>query len=285
MLLNRVLKPRNKKCMFRNKEGELSVGRIIGWSVVGLFVLIIIFGSFGTVGAGERGVKTRFGAVTGSILNPGLYLKMPFVEGVQKIDVQIQKEQTTAEAASSDLQNVKAEVALNYQLDSSQVANIYRNIGDNDAVNNKIIAPAMQEVVKSVTANYTAEQLISKRQDVTNSIQTQLTAKLQTSGILVDAFNVTNFDFSSSFNQAVEAKVTAEQNALAAKNKLDQVQYEAQQRVAEADGEAKAITIQQQALNAVGGQAYIQLQAINKWDGKLPQYMTAGSATPFVNVK
>lgn len=269
--------------MFKNKEGNVSVPKTIAWSVVFLFGLILFFGSFGTVGAGERGVKTRFGAVTGEILNSGLYLKMPFIEGVEKMDVQIQKEQTTAEAASSDLQNVKAEVALNYQLDSAQVANIYKNIGDNDALNNKIIAPAMQEVVKAVTANYTAEQLISKRTEVTSAIETQLTVKLQGSGIIVSAFNVTNFDFSPTFNAAIEAKVTAEQNALAAKNKLDQVKYEADQRVAEADGEAKAIAIQAQAIQNQGGAAYIQLKAIEKWNGVLPQYQLSGTM-PFINI-
>lgn len=157
-------------------------------------------------------------------------------------------------------------------------------MGNNDLVKTKLIDPALQEAVKSVTAKYTAEQLITKREEVTSAIQVQLRNKLQPSGIEVDGFNVINFDFSTSFNAAIENKVTAEQNALAAKNKLDQVKYEADQRVAEADGEAKAIAIQAAAIQNQGGAAYIQLKALEKWDGKLPTYMLGGSSVPFINI-
>lgn len=101
---------------YRKADGDVNVPKIIGHSIAGLFILILLFGTFGTVGAGERGVKTRFGAVTGSVLNSGLYFKLPFIEGVEKMNVQNQKEQTVADAASSDLQTVKAEIALNYNL-------------------------------------------------------------------------------------------------------------------------------------------------------------------------
>lgn len=267
--------------MFRNKEGELSIPKIIGWSVGSLFGLILLFSTFGTVGAGERGIKTRFGGITGAVLSPGLYIKTPFVEGVTIMDVQIQKEAADLSAASKDLQTVTSKVALNYHLDPSKVAGLYRDVGVE--YNARLIDPALQESLKSSTAQFTAEELIQKREQARQVVKDLLTEKLAPHGIMVDEFNVVNFQFSPTFESAIEAKVTTEQNALAAKNKLDQVKYEADQRVATADGEAKAIAIQASAIQNQGGAAYIQLKAIEKWDGKLPVYQLAGT-TPFINI-
>ncbi len=252
---------------------------IIG-GILGFIVFVIILGSFTTISAGERGVKTRFGVVVG-VLDPGLHFKTPLIEKVTKLDVQTQKEQTEADAASSDLQTVKATIAVNYNLAYEKVGDLYQRLGADYSA--KVIDPAIQEVVKAVTARYTAEQLITKRAEVTDDIQSQLSTKLASSDILVTGVSIVNFDFSKTFNEAIEAKVTAEQNALAAKNKLDQVKYEADQRIAEAQGEAQAIKIQAEAIQHQGGAEYVNLKAVEKWDGSLPQYMM-GSSVPFINL-
>lgn len=274
--------------MFKNKDGEVSVPKIIGWSVVAIILVTLIFGSFGTVGAGERGVKTRFSGVTGTVLQPGLYFKLPLVEGVEKMNVQIQKEAADLNAASKDLQTVTSKVALNYHLDPSKVVSVYRDVGYD--YNIRLIDPALQESLKSSTAKFTAEELIQKREEARQNVKDLLVEKLAPHGIVVDEFNMVNFSFSPSFETAIEAKVTTEQNALAAKNKLDQVRYEADQRVAAADGEAKAIAIQAAAIQNQGGAAYIQLkglevqsEAIKKWNGILPVYQLSG-VTPFINL-
>jgi regulator of protease activity HflC (stomatin/prohibitin superfamily) len=134
--------------------------------------------------------------------------------------------------------------------------------------------------VKATTAKFTAEELITKREEVRDAIKGLLTEKLAGTGLKVEQLSIINFDFSTSFNNAIEAKVTAEQNALAAKNKLDQVKYEAQQAIEEARGKASALQIEAQAINT--NPQIIQLRAIEKWDGKLPQ-VTSG-ATPFINI-
>lgn len=249
--------------------------------VIVLFALITLFSSFGTIDAGNIGVITRFGKVVGEV-QPGLYIKEPFVESVTAMDVQTQKDQTDASAASNDLQSVTATVAVNYHVEPQDAPTIFQNIGPDYA--ERVISPAIQESIKSVTANYTAEQLITEREQVRQDIISLLTTKLQNYGVKTDSLNIINFAFSDEFNTAIEAKVTAQQDALAAQNKLAQVQFEADQAVAQAKGEAQAIQIEAQAIQAQGGAAYIQLQAINKWNGTLPQYMTAGSVTPFVNV-
>lgn len=254
----------------------------IGIVAVIVFVIAATFSTaLGTVPAGFVGVETRFGAVVGT-KQPGLFAVIPFVENVVPMNVQTQKDQTDATAASNDLQSVTATVAVNYHVLPSDASTIYSNIGADYA--DRVISPAIQESVKSVTANYTAEQLITEREKVRDAILALLTSKLQTYGVQTDSLNIVNFAFSDTFNAAIEAKVTAQQNALAAQNKLQQVQFEAQQTVATAQAQAKAIQIQAQAINSQGGADYVNLQAIQKWNGVLPTQMVPGSSVPFINV-
>lgn len=259
-----------------------NIGKYIGFGILGFIILVLLFGSFGTISAGNVGVKTRFGKVLGTI-PPGLYFKMPFVEGVTQMDVQTQKDQTDATAASNDLQNVTASVAINYHVENQDAATIFSNIGADYA--DRVISPAIQESIKSVTANYTAEQLVTEREKVRDEILALLTTKLQVYGVQTDSLNIVNFAFSGTFNDAIEAKVTAQQNALAAQNKLEQVKYEAEQTVTSAKAQAEAIQIQAQAIQQQGGANYVQLQAVQKWDGHLPTQMIPGSSVPFLNLK
>lgn len=264
------------------QKGLQQVSSKMVWNVFGLLLLAVVgLSMFGTVSTGQRGVKTRFNAAVGSV-KEGLYFKLPLIEHVEKIDIQTQKEQVDAEAASADLQTVNTTVAVNYNLEASKVIELYVQIGTD--YKTRVIDPAIQEVVKAVTANYTAEQLITKRSEVTEAIHNSLAARLSPYGILVSSVSIVNFNFSPSFNEAIEAKVTAEQNALAAKNKLDQVKFEAEQRVTIATAEAEAIKIQVRAIENQGGQSYVNLKAIEKWDGKLPNQMIPGGSVPFVSI-
>jgi regulator of protease activity HflC (stomatin/prohibitin superfamily) len=192
------------------------------------------FSPFGTIAAGERGVHLRFTAVTGKVFGEGLYFRIPLVESVQKMDIKIQKLETTAAAASKDLQTVHSMVALNFHIDPERVSKIYQSVGLQ--YRERIIDPAMQEAIKGSTAKFTAEELITKREQVREDIKNQLRSRLREHDVLVDEFNIVNFEFSKIFNEAIEAKVTAEQQALAAKNKLEQIKFEADQKVAEARG-------------------------------------------------
>jgi len=257
---------------------NLSIGLIV--TAVLAFILILAVWPFGIVGAGERGVLLRWGAVTGKIFNEGLFVRIPFADRVVVMDVKIQKEEVLATAASRDLQTVESKVALNYHIDPTRVANIYQDIGV--SYSTRLIDPALQESVKSTTAKYTAEELITKREEVRDAIRAHLVTKLEPRGILIDDFNIVDFQFSASFNQAIELKVTAEQSALAAKNKLEQIKFEAEQQVAEARGKAEALRIESAALQS--SPQILQLRALEKWDGKMPSVMGDG-ATPFVDVR
>lgn len=244
--------------------------------VLGLFVtfLIVILFPFTIINAGERAVVTQLGAFN-RILGPGVHLIIPLVEKVEAFEVRTQKEQTEASAASKDLQTVNAVVAVNYNIDPGKIGDLYVNIGPE--YKSRIIDPAVQEVVKAVTARYTAEELLTKRAIVTDEVQTQLAERLVKNFIQVSAVSIVNFNFSASFNAAIEAKVTAEQNSLAEKNNLAAAQYQAQ-----------AIKVKSEAAN---NEKYIELQrleveraAVEKWNGVLPTQMIPNATLPFINL-
>lgn len=259
---------------------EFNVGKLIGLIAIGFFVLTIVFSSAYIIKAGERGVLLTFGKASDVAIGEGLHFKVPFAQKIVKMDVKTQKYEAKAAAASSDLQTVTTDIAVNYHLTPEAVPRLYREIGiDYQA---RIIQPLEQEVVKATTATFTAEELITRREEVRLHIKNLIHERLAPRDIIVEEVSITNFDFSPSFNAAIEAKVTAEQNALAAKNKLEQIKYEAEQRVTQATAEATAIKIQADAIQSQGGLEYVQLQAITKWNGVLPQF--TGGAIPFIQV-
>ncbi|NTU69216.1 prohibitin family protein [bacterium] len=266
------------------EEKELSFGQVFGLVLGGLAVLFILipllWSTWGTIKAGERGVRLKMNAVVGTV-DEGFYWKLPYIESVKTMNVQVQKDEVDASAASKDLQTVSSKLAINYNLSPEYVANIYKTVGrDYKAV---IIDPKVQESVKAVTAKYTAEELITKRELVRDEIKNLLREKLSPYGLVVSEVNITNFDFSKSFNEAIEAKVTAEQSALAAKNKLEQVKFEAEQRITTAKGEAEAIKIQAAAIQNQGGAEYVNLKWVEKWNGQLPSTVL-GDSVPMINL-
>jgi regulator of protease activity HflC (stomatin/prohibitin superfamily) len=196
------------------------------------------------------------------------------------MDVKTQKYEADLSAASKDLQTVSTKIAINYRLVPESVPVIYKTIGTN--YRESVIYPLEQEANKAATAQFTAEELITKREQVREMMKINLQEKLTSRGIIIEEVSIVNFDFSKSFNEAIEAKVTAEQNALAAKNKLEQVKYEAEQRITQATAEAEAIKIQSQAIQQNGGTEYVQLQAIKQWNGVMPQ--VTGGVMPFIDV-
>lgn len=264
------------------------IGKIVATAVSVLVLLIIIFGSFGTVGAGERGVKTRFQAIVG-VIEPGLYFKLPLIEHVTIMDIRTQTVSYEREeplfSASKDLQDVKIATLVNYHIDPAKVATIFQQYGTTESYEANVIRPMVRDTVKAVASEYTAEELVIKRSVFNDRATTVLVSLLAPKDVIVERVNITNFEFSESFTQAIEAKVTAVQNAEAAKNKLEQVKFEAQQTIETAKATAEAQRIQAQSLAAQGGEDYVALKAIEKWDGILPIQMIPGSTVPFINLK
>jgi len=249
--------------------------------------LILVLGSFGTVDAGEIGVKTRLGNVVGTV-EPGLYFKLPIFEKVRKIDVRTQavvyERENPLTAASSDLQDVSIATVTNYHVDPAKVVELYKQYKTLDNHEQKVIRPIVRDTVKAVSAQFTASELVTKRQEFAEAVSAKLNERLNGAFIVVEQTNITDFKFSEEFTRAIEAKVTAVQNAEAAKNKLEQIKYEGEQKIVSAKAEAEAIRIQSQAINSQGGADYVNLKAVEKWNGVLPTQFVPGSALPFLKL-
>ncbi len=254
---------------------------------VGILIFTaLLTASFGQVPAGYRGIVLQFGAPTGQVLNEGFYTVFPpYIKTVELMSVQIHAYEAPAEAASRDLQVVKTQVTLNYTLDTSALVRIYRELRHEYV--DRVIRPAIQEAVKATTARFTAEELITKRPEVREAIEQSLSQRLQRFGIRVVAMSITDFDFSEAFNAAIEAKVTAQQQALKAERDLQRVRLEAMQQIERAKAEAEALRIQKQNVTPELvrlRQIEAQLKAIEKWDGRLPTVVSAGAPVPLLDV-
>jgi prohibitin 2 len=218
-------------------KSDDKAGRI--FSIIGASAIIIgiFLTSFIIVPAGNRGVLLRFGKVEG-IKAEGLNVRIPLIESVELMSVRTQLYESDATAASKDLQDVTAKIAINYRVDPSRVGYIFQTIGMRYI--DVIAHPAIQETVKEITAKFNAEDMILKRAEVKDAIVNALTTRLSQRDIITESINITNFEFSPEFTNAIEDKVVAQQNALQAQNKLEQVKVEAQQAKAKAEGEANA---------------------------------------------
>lgn len=267
-------------------------GKVSGkWVKRGFFVIIILFllfaaTPFAVVPAGNRGVLTTFGKVDDTVYTEGIHWRWPVAQKMHLVDVRIQKGEGEGEAASKDLQVVHTKVAVNFHLKQDRVAETFRNVGNLDAVESRLILPAVQEAVKAATARYTAEELITKRPEVRDAIRMALNERLVKHDVIIDEFSIVNFQFSKSFNEAIEAKTTAEQLKLKADRDLQRIRVEAEQKIASAEAEAKSLAMQKQEVTddlLKLREIENQRRAIEKWDGRLPTYI-AGGAVPFIQV-
>lgn len=252
--------------------------------LVGIVLFLFILKPWVQVGAGQRGVVLNFGAVQDIVLEEGIHFRVPFMQEVILMDVKIQKEETDAASSSSDLQDVDLAVALNYNVIPDKANVVYQTIGTEYSA--RIIDPAIQEVMKAVSARYTAEELITKRPLVSSEMKEALTKRLLEANINVVAFSIINFSFSQTFTDAIEAKQTAEQNALKAKRDLDRIKVEAEQTIAAATAEAEALRLQKMNISPdliELRKIEANLKAIEKWNGVLPEVTGAG-AVPFIGV-
>ena len=277
--------------MAKPLDGETNIGRIFAGIVLCFVILVVLFGSFYTVTAGYRGVVLTFGKASPVASDEGLHFKIPIIQKVVKMSVQTQKYEADATAASKDLQVVSTKIAVNYHAVPERVPELYSLIGL--GYEDRVIQPNVQEVLKATTAEFTAEELITKRPEVKAKVHALLRDRLLSRGIVSEDISITDFDFSDSFNQAIESKVTAEQLKLKAERDLDRIRIEAEQKeaqaigernaaIASAEGESQAIKIIDQELKKSPN--YLEWLKINKWDGVLPKATGAG-AVPFIDIE
>jgi len=253
--------------------------------IVAVFIIIaLFFRPWVQIGAGQRGIVLNFGAVQNQVLGEGLHFRVPVMQEVVLMDVKIQKAETDTTAASADLQDVTSRVALNFHVVPDKANVVYQKIGIQ--FKERIIDPAILEVVKAVTAKYSAEELITKRPAVSDAMRAALMERLIENNIAVDAFSIVVFSFSPVFTEAIEAKQTAEQLALKAKRDLDRIKIEAEQKIAAAKAEAESLRLQRANISPdliELRRIEANMKAIEKWNGILPQ-VTGGGAIPLIGL-
>lgn len=229
-----------------------------------LLALVISFGCFRTVGAGEVGIITRFGEVN-RVAESGLVLKLPFIEGMVKMETRVQKREVKTDAATKDLQEVRGSIAVNYILTNENALRVYKELGVDYM--ETVITPILHESFKQGVSGYTAEQLMANRTEVKVVIQEMLEQRLNGYGITVVDANLTDLNFSDEFNAAIEQKAVMQQEAERARQELEKVKIEAEAKVAQAKAEAEAQRLQQQTLT----DNMIKKMWIERWNGVLPQ--------------
>jgi len=258
-------------------------GAGIGLGALGIALVLVfligIFGSFTQVGVGEVGIVKHFGAIDPShpdIFDPGIHTKVPFRDDVVIFDTRIQKEQVEAFAASKDGVTIHSTIAINFHIDATKAPLILQNIGPN--YRERIVDQQIQQAFKDVTAQYAGLELIQKREEVAIKARTTLKDKLTPYFIVVDEFTIPNYEFPKEFNDAILATQVANQQNLQAKQLQEKARTEAETALIVAQGLANAQKAQATTLTP----EYLQLQAITKWDGKLPLYLTPNTPLPFI---
>jgi regulator of protease activity HflC (stomatin/prohibitin superfamily) len=245
-------------------------------------VIVFIFESFTVVPAGHVGVQVTLGEVNPTPLSEGVHFVNPF-SSVKNVEVRVVKaELKGSSAGTKDLQVVHTDIVVNYRIAGQQAAHMYKEFGLD--LENKILLPSANEAFKAVTAHYTSEELVTKRGEVSKTIHETLQEKVAKYGLTVSEISLVNFGFSGEYQKAIEQKVIATQQKQKAEQDLERIKVEAASRIAQAEGEAKAIAIQAQAIQSNGGQQYVQLQWIEKWDGKMPNTVVNGSQGMMLNV-
>lgn len=260
---------------------EQSTKRIIRWVIIGivaLFLLITLFNSFKTIPTGYVGIKTRFGQVQSTMLNEGINFKIPYVEKIVLMDCRTQKTEYTMEASSKDLQKISNfKVAINYNISKDTANQLYREVGvDYKSI---IVEPAIQEAMKATIANYTAEELITKRNEVSAFALESLYDRLQDKGIQLTSLNIIDLSFSKEFDAAVEKKQIVEQQTQQAKYELEKAKVENEKKIENAKAEAEVMKQQNAEITDKTlelKRLEVQQKLIEKWSGNLPTTM-AGS--------
>ena len=277
----------NQTVRVRDSKGDIVNDTVFPFRKLALIpfifpLVVFLFEMFTVVPAGHVGVQVTLGEVNPTPLTEGVHFVNP-VSSVKNVEVRVVKADLKgANAGTKDLQVVHTDIVVNYRIAGNQAAHMYKEFGLD--LENKILLPAANEAFKAITAHYTSEELVTKRGEVSQTIHQTLQEKVGKYGLTVSEISLVNFGFSGEYQKAIEQKVIATQQKQKAEQDLERIKVEAASRIAQAEGEAKAIAIQAQAIQSNGGQQYVQLQWIEKWDGKMPNTVVNGSQGMMLNV-
>lgn len=245
--------------------------------VSAFFTLILFTMSYTSIDAGQVGVVKRFGRPVDEV-HPGAHFLIPYADAVTRVTVQTRIVKPSEDAVSHDLQMVHTEVTLAYHVDPTYATEVLVNLNDDAEV--RIITPAILEAIKATTAQYDVQNLIGKRAEVRDKIEDYVKARLAPYHIVAESVSITDFRFSKEYEQSIESKVVAQQQAEKAQNDLTRIKVEAEQRVAKAEAEAKELKLQREQITP----ELLQLRMIEKWDGQLPTTIMGSGAVPMFDM-
>lgn len=274
-----------KKFRFVAEEGE----RDFDWSInipvfigYGIVALILIFGSFFTVPEGQKALITTFGKASDHIYGAGMHLKLPLIQSVKRFDVKTIRADYTTETYTKDIQTAKIRVSYSYNLIANDIVATYKEYGND--WQERILYPNLEQAVKAEVGTWNADTMVANRDKVAENILTSLKGRMISHNypVSITNFQMINIDYSNQFEQAIEKKVIAEQAALEEANITKQVEQRAKQKVVDAKAEAESMRIRANAL--AQNPKLVSYEAVQKWDGKLPQIM-AGNSTPILDLR
>lgn len=290
--------------MFKDKNGQLSIGKIVATVVVLIIAISICTSCFTVVPAGHTGVVVNMGRVSETVLQEGFHFKAPFVQEIVQIDNRVVKLEVATDAFSKDLQTVSTVLAVNYRIAKDMSYSIYKEIGS--GFEEVLVTPAVNEVLKAVVAQYTASDLVASRSEVSVKLDEELNEKLNSWGIFIEDLNIIDWDFSEEYIAAVEAKQVAEQNLIKtqteqqeqiviaeaeAEKKRISAQADSDSAIIAAKAEAERIRIESEATAEANriiaeslNDAVLQNKTIEKWDGQLPRVTMGEGSTPIISV-
>ena len=263
------ISPNNKK-----------IGRYFLWGVLALFAILVFFSSFYTIRSSERGVLSTFGKMSDEVIDDGLHMKIPFIQTIKRVNVQQKKFDGKENSYTRDVQTSEVEYTINYDLVRENVSKLMKNVGDD--YHNRIVVPFIRSSMKQSFGNFAATEIVENRDAVRREIEESLRQTLDSNYFMNIQFQITNIDFDDDFETAIKEKQVAEQNALKAKNVTIQVEEQAKQTKIKAQAEAEAMSIKAAALES--NPKLVNYEAVQKWDGKMPQYML-GNSVPFIDLK
>lgn len=262
------------------KIKDMSVGQIALLALLALVVVITVFSSFYTIKSTERGVLSTFGKISPGVIEDGLHVKIPFIQTVKKVNVQQKKFDGKENSYTRDVQTSEVQYTINYELVRENVNNLIKNVGDD--YHNRIVVPFIRSAMKESFGNFAATEIVENRDAVRREIESTLRRTLDSNYFLNIQFQLVDIDFDDDFENAIKEKQVAEQQALKAKNVTIQIEEQAKQTKIRAEADAEAIRIKAKALES--NPKLVEYEAVQKWDGKMPQYMM-GNSLPLINLK
>lgn len=279
--------------MARNDEEQAklvaqTIRGLFWWVKLGVALVVVVnlaLGSWYIVDPTEVAVQVRMGKIQ-KVQDQGPHLKIPFLDSIEKFSIQIQRVDIKTEAFSKDIQTMNANIVVNYRIEKGTIESIYRNLGPNYV--NTVVNPTVQEVLKAITAKYSAEAIISNRMEIVEALNVNVKQRLAEKQIVVTDISIVDLSFQNAFMSAVESKQVAEQESLKAKKLVEKAKMEAEQKIAEARAQAESLRMQKEQVTDKMielRRVEVQLEMAKRWNGQLPQtFIGEGKSLPFLQL-